>query len=355
MASARGLSSILARRSFYDSVGAMSRNRVISTAQGGGQFSLKKIDARVFCLGNKGGNPVTIFASPKQLSGSLQKELAESCDWESVMVGTDASSSFPTMAFFMPSGEEVSFCAHAAIGGAISMGGDSGSWHFRAAMTGETFKVDTKNVGDGDTIDSASSSCCLHMKDVQFEEAPLGKEGMASLEEWSNKLGWSSRVKTVPTNASVARPKTLVELETVEAVHNAGTPPLDGSFAQACATMDDSTGVYVYSPHSSEINSYECRQFPRSSGYPEDPATGIAAAALAASLRFGGHGVNQQQAESPGNNAGSLIYNIYQGTAMGRPSLIQIMDLERHKDGKLSFGIQGRVEIDAETTIEVND
>ena len=224
MASTRMFLGVLARKFLLNSSPAMSRKRAISTAQGGGNFSLQKIDARVFCLGNKGGNPVTIFASPKPLPGSLQKELAESCDWESVMVGTESSSSFPTMAFFMPSGEEVSFCAHAAIGGAIAMGEDSGSWDFRAAMTGETFKVDTKSVGDGDTTDSASSSCCLHMKDVQFEEAPLGKGGMSSLEEWSNRLSWSSTEKTVPTNASVARPKTLVELESVDAVHNAGTP-----------------------------------------------------------------------------------------------------------------------------------
>ncbi len=333
--------------------------RAVSTAPGGRcHFSVQKIDARVFCLGNKGGNPVTIFASPKSLSGSLQKELAESCEWESVMVGTETSSSFPTMAFYMPSGEEVSFCAHAAIGGAIAMGEESKSWKFRAAMSGETFKVDTNNAGDGDAIDSAStsSSCCLHMRDVRFEEEPLGKEGMSSLEEWSKRLGLLPKGKKIPTNASVARPKTLVELDSVDAVHNAGTPPLDGSFAQACATMDDSTGVYLYAKRSSEVNGYECRQFPRSSGYPEDPATGIAAAALAASLRFGVvDSEDQQEAESVNQNADSSIYNIYQGTAMGRPSLIQVIDLERGNNGKLSFRLQGRVEIDSSTTIEVNN
>ena len=80
----------------------------------------------------------------------------------------------------------------------------------------------------------------------------------------------------------------------------------DNNFAEACAAMDDSTGVYLYAPKpslpSSDTNitksnnngdrrsrhlSFECRQFPRSSGYAEDPATGIAAAALAASLQFG--------------------------------------------------------------------
>ena len=328
--------------------------RALSTASGGGGLvSLRKIDARVFCLGNKGGNPVTIFASSKPLSGSLQKDLAESCEWESVMVGTETSSSFPTMAFFMPSGEEVSFCAHAAIGGAIAMGEGSRSYDFRAAMTGDTFQIDTEKIEGSDTTNSASSSCCLHMKDVLFEEAPLGKEGLSSLEEWSDQLGWLSKGKKMPRNSSVARPKTLVELESVDAVHSAGTPPLDGGFAEACATMDDSTGVYLYAKHSSETNAYECRQFPRSSGYPEDPATGIAAAALAASLRFGV--VDNEKQQEADQNADSPTYNIYQGTAMGRASLIQVMNLERDQNGKLSFGLQGRVEIDSATTIEVND
>ena len=99
------------------------------------------------------------------------------------------------------------------------------------------------------------------------------------------------------------RPKTLVPLDSIEAVHRA-VPPLPFStttppksttrstsynpstnFSDACTAMDDSTGVYVYAPHppsppptrstSTDSNSrlsFECRQFPRSSGYPEDPA-----------------------------------------------------------------------------------
>ena len=344
----------------------MATRQSIASVQGSSNLSLEKIEARVFCLGTEGGNPVTIFSSTRPLSGTLQQDLARSCEWESVMVGTEtSSSSSPTMAFFMPSGEEVSFCAHAAIGGAIAMRGDPGSWEFKAAMTSDSFKVDTEEVGGGDTRGAASSSCCLHMKDVRFDEAPLGKAGMSALEEWSNQLGWSmashSKTKRSPKNASVARPKTLVELESVDAVQNAGTPPSDGSFAQACATMDDSTGVYLYAPCSSEskdILSYECRQFPRSSGYPEDPATGIAAAALAASLRFGGENQNQSNISKKGavtKESNSIAYDIYQGTAMGRPSLIQVLNLERDSGGKLSFGLQGRVEIDATITIQVDE
>jgi predicted PhzF superfamily epimerase YddE/YHI9 len=195
------------------------------------------------------------------------------------------------------------------------------------------------------------------MNDVRFEEAPLSPIAGATLREWSDTLDWSWSYASCkdPSNASVARPKTLVELESVEAVQRAKPPPCgDGSFADACASMDDSTGVYLYAKLGSYsgsndpgVVSYECRQFPRSSGYPEDPATGIAAAALAASLRFG-------QGTRPSSTNKS--YNIYQGTAMGRPSLMQVLNLERDEaSGELSFGLQGRVEIDNRSTIHVSE
>lgn len=366
-----------------------ARQSSTAAATAGRPISVKKIDARVFCLGTEGGNPVTIFASPRPLSGSLQQQLAKLCDWESVVVGTEPSSRssqlLPTMAFFMPSGEEVSFCAHAAIGGAIAMGGGARSWDFRAAMTGDTFTIDTAEVEDEENNnenrtdndgrcdgaeynrDGSSSRrrCRLHMNGVRFDEAPLGLDGMTTLKEWSDRLNWSmastNGAPVSPRNASVARPKTLVRLESVDAVERAETPPGDGSFADACTAMDDSTGVYLYAPilsdppHKTQNSchhrmSLECRQFPRSSGYPEDPATGIAAAALAASLRFGNNDDNRIQEEES-----SIVYDIYQGTAMGRPSLIQVVDLEREDGGTISFGLQGRVEIDETSTIQVSE
>ena len=56
--------------------------------------SVEKITARVFCLGGEGGNPVTIFASQHTLPGSVQRSLAKTCQWESVIltINDDVSS-----------------------------------------------------------------------------------------------------------------------------------------------------------------------------------------------------------------------------------------------------------------------
>jgi len=85
----------------------------------------ERIMARVFCHGSGGGNPVTIFANfasdSTPLAPSLREELARSCEWESVFVTANKPRAQPMMAFFMPTGEQVSFCAHAAIGGSTEL------------------------------------------------------------------------------------------------------------------------------------------------------------------------------------------------------------------------------------------
>ena len=69
---------------------------------------IRQVTARVFCqFGGQGGNPVTIFAAPTRLAGNRQAELAQGCEWESVMVDTSTR----TLQFYMPTGEQVSFCA----------------------------------------------------------------------------------------------------------------------------------------------------------------------------------------------------------------------------------------------------
>ena len=63
-----------------------------------------------------GGNPVTIYLPSTSTTSNERIKLAQTCSWESVVIennGTDASidgCSLPTFHFYMPSGEEVSFC-----------------------------------------------------------------------------------------------------------------------------------------------------------------------------------------------------------------------------------------------------
>jgi predicted PhzF superfamily epimerase YddE/YHI9 len=123
-------------------------------------------------------------------------------------------------------------------------------------------------------------------------------------------------------NSSIARPKTLVPIQTLDLLHSAINPKDPDEFRRLCDSID-STGLYLYTrvPSSTPQNDpncpppflqdvvFECRQFPRASGYPEDPATGIAASALASSLYKRGMGRRE---------SGDFV--MYQGTAMKRHS-----------------------------------
>ena len=74
-----------------------------------------------------------------------------------------------------------------------------------------------------------------------------------------------------------------------------------------------STGLYPYAIANGKERIFEARQFPKSSGYPEDAATGIAAAALAFGL------LHDQVVE--GDKRPIVIR---QGRAMRRPSEIRV-------------------------------
>ena len=86
-----------------------------------------KVSARAFVSpvagGSSGGNPVTIFSpsSPStKLTPELRSRLAQTCTWESVVVEPcqeeeEDDSTVSQFSFFMPSGEEVSFCARKKI------------------------------------------------------------------------------------------------------------------------------------------------------------------------------------------------------------------------------------------------
>eukprot|EP00521_Asterionellopsis_glacialis_P011638 CAMPEP_0195309230 /NCGR_PEP_ID=MMETSP0707-20130614/38635_1 /TAXON_ID=33640 /ORGANISM="Asterionellopsis glacialis, Strain CCMP134" /LENGTH=317 /DNA_ID=CAMNT_0040373527 /DNA_START=12 /DNA_END=965 /DNA_ORIENTATION=+ len=279
--------------------------------------TLEKVTLRVFCSpSGTGGNPVTVFickddgAPLKQLT---QTNLAKSCQWESVVA--HVAPSIPVLSFYMPSGEEVSFCAHAAMGGI-----------WAACSTSETFRMNVKyrTAHGGKTAKDVTLNghrVGLYMNS-QFQEIQLEEqEQQDTLEHLllhhlkisPEAFVGQKKQKKWPSfcNSSVARPKTLVYLNSVDELHKAQAPTDADQFRKGCDALQ-STGIYLYTR--SNVGEFQCRQFPRASGYPEDPATGIAASALAVSLKLSGR-------------ANYPTFNILQGIAMGRPSKIIVEDV----------------------------
>jgi predicted PhzF superfamily epimerase YddE/YHI9 len=93
-----------------------------------------------------------------------------------------------------------------------------------------------------------------------------------------------------------------------------------------------STGLYPFAVLDPEQAIFSARQFPRSSGYPEDAATGIAATALAWSVWEFGLTLQHR-----------IV--VRQGEAMGRPSQIAV---ERGED---RCWLSGHAELIGETPL----
>ena len=330
--------------------------------------------------GGVSGNPVDVFLARPSSSSSdnltlppdIRSRLAQSCEWESVIAHLPSASAGeegqrPVLSFHMPSGEEVSFCAHAALGAASVIGQEAGGNSAVVEFTTTTdesvqsvsistksgeaelkmmAKLTESDIPDFITLGHVRDALGLRMDDVS-----LGGTGLPSY-----------------INSSIARNKTLFPMLDESRLQVGPQNPKDPEEWKRLCDKIDSTGVYLYSPVDGDamkddeaegnngemkeekddteevVLRYECRQFPRASGYPEDPATGIAAAALAASLRKRGFGTPVDDKDTR-----QYRYEFYQGTSMGRRSKIGVRfdpDCDvKSKDKDMDIYISGLVDI----------
>ena len=110
-------------------------------------------------------------------------------------------------------------------------------------------------------------------------------------------------------NAATNRVKTLVPLKSA-GILNSLAP--DFARMEALCERLGSTGLYPFTVSDAGAHTFEARQFPKSSGYPKDLATGLAAAALAFGLLAADRVAAWDQ------------IRILQGRALGRPSAITV-------------------------------
>jgi PhzF family phenazine biosynthesis protein len=115
-------------------------------------------------------------------------------------------------------------------------------------------------------------------------------------------------------SVSVARPKLIVPLRERTVLDT-----IQPDFEKLWSLCDRyaTTGFYPFTTEGGNAGTHAwARQFPKRAGYDEDPATGVAACALGAYL--------VQYAPFGGRDEGWHNFNIEQGHAMGRPSIIEV-------------------------------
>ena len=96
----------------------------------------QKVEARVFATpsSTQGGNPLTIYMFPNVEKGldeqqvdMIHSDLARKCPWESVMIHNQQQGTLlPEIFFYLPSGQAIAYCAHAAMGACAYLGRSKG-------------------------------------------------------------------------------------------------------------------------------------------------------------------------------------------------------------------------------------
>ncbi|VVE75244.1 PhzF family phenazine biosynthesis protein [Pandoraea sputorum] len=255
----------------------------------------------VFSSGAGGGNPAPVVFDADSLSSDDMMAIAARYGHESAFVcrASDPRNTV-RLRFFVPA-HEMEMCGHATLG-AMWLLREAGRWT-TASATVETLSglVDVRFDEVTQRIDVGQPRGIVEPVDDPARVAAIcevlgiGEDDLAPMGV---------------VNASTSRTKTLVPLRSVERL-NTLTPNLS-AVAALCDALN-STGLYPFAVERTRPLELHARQFPRSSGYPEDAATGIAAAAMLYGVLHYGLLAN-----------GESAIRVYQGFAMGRPSCIRV-------------------------------
>ncbi|MES2186709.1 MAG: PhzF family phenazine biosynthesis isomerase [Pseudomonadota bacterium] len=283
---------------------------------------LRRVD--VFIAGPGGGNPVPFIADASALSPQQMQAVAHATGHESAFVLPPAGTGADwRLRFFVPQ-HEMEMCGHATVGTLWALR-QWGHWHTPAA------RIETLSGLVDAEWDAAAQRVWISQPAVQAE--PLAPEACRRV---AAVLGLPAGLPVPMTNASTSRVKTLVQLADAATLH-ALRP--DFAAMEALCSAIGSTGLYPYvlvegaAPGGPVV---AARQFPKASGYPEDAATGIAAAAL------WGH-LAGSRVVATGTPDAPVVCTVRQGDAMGRPSAIAVR--ARFGDGGAAAGcwVSGQV------------
>lgn len=257
----------------------------------------------VFTHRGKGGNPCPLVVDAKGMSADEMQAVARKYGHESGFVLPAESEDYDlALRFYVPN-HEMEMCGHATVGALWLLARNS-------LLSKTTVRVATRS---GPVTGFLSKGTDGTPK-VEITQ-PAGRVGALTNDQTNDVLDalgvGRDALEDLPLhNAVTSRTKTLVPMKDVERLNALVANP---ARVEAVCRRIGSTGLYPYAIRDKGERTFEARQFPRSSGYPEDAATGIAAAALAFGLL----------ADATIDRNDRLI-RIFQGRAMGQLSEIHV-------------------------------
>jgi len=257
----------------------------------------------VFTLDGAGGNPCPVVLDADGMSAADMQGVARHHGHESGFVLRPDSDDFDfSFRFFVPN-HEMEMCGHATIGALWLL-----AMHGR--LPGDTVRISTRS-GPVTGFISRDHNGAPHVEITQSagKVVPLNPAQRGDVLR-ALAIGQDAVSDLPPGNAITSRVKTLIPMKSPDAL-NALAPSIEA--VEAVCGRIGSTGLYPYAVIDRSARLFEARQFQRSSGYREDAATGIAAAALAFGLLANG-------LVAPNDD----IIRILQGRAMGCLSEIRV-------------------------------
>ena len=228
----------------------------------------------VFTHNGTGGNPCPIVVDAASLSEADMQGIAAKYGHESgfVLPATSGDADY-IFRFWVPR-HEMEMCGHATIGALWTLATtgqlQSGQIRIETRSGPVTGFVELKHSGDPYVEITQPVGKVVDL--TQEQESMV----LAALRITRNDL-----LDLPLQNAVTSRVKTLIPIKSVDRLNDLQTSM---PTTEKCCESIGSTGLYPYAIDSQADRRFEARQFPKSSGYPEDAATGIAAAALAFGL-----------------------------------------------------------------------
>jgi len=268
------------------------------------KFEKTVIRTSVFQNGPNGGNPCPVVLDGDDLKTEHGKRMAATFGAEAIIVlnSKETDSDFG-LRYFVPK-YEMEMCVHGTIAATtvLKMMGSISKTPVKIETVLGQILVEWKEEGSG-------------LKVTVFQFPPKFSDSNPTTNEVCSALCIPltaiSKDKGPIVSVSTSRPKLIVPI-----VSNDILDRVEPDFEMLWSLCDQygTTGFYPFAKKDTETpNSYSARQFPKRAGYNEDPATGVAASALGSYLTIYGS-----------CKSGWNYFNIRQGYAMGKPSLLEV-------------------------------
>jgi trans-2,3-dihydro-3-hydroxyanthranilate isomerase len=273
-----------------------------------------------------GGNQLAVLTDARGLSGEGMQAVAREFNFaeSTFILPPDDPVHTARVRIFTPA-RELPFAGHPTVGTACAL-------VMSGARSPGEFVLEE---GVGPVAVTARREGDRHSARLRLERGPDQATIMPSPADLAAVLSLSEEAVVDAFGASVGVPFTFVQLTDRDAVDRA---KLDNSAWSRVLESAWSPQVYLFAGELKDGGDIYARMFAPSFGIAEDPATGAAAAAIA--------GAAAEKAKR------SLSFEIRQGEAMGRPSLLNVSAAVEEGEvrsievgGGCAFVAEGKIEV----------